>query len=168
MGEFNSDDHYIYYCGQEYLRRNGVTLIVNKRVRNTLHRCNLKNNRMILVHLQGKAFDITVIQVYAQLTYVEDTEVGWFHEGLQNLLEPTPKKKKKRCPFHHRGLECKSRKSRDTWSNRKFWLWVQTEVGQRLRFAKIKCTGQSKHPLPTTKEKTLPMYITRWSIPKLY
>ena len=94
MGEFNSDDHYIYYCGQEYLRRNGVTLIVNKRVRNTLHRCNLKNNRMILVHLQGKAFDITVIQVYAQLTYVEDTEVGWFHEGLQNLLEPTPKKQR--------------------------------------------------------------------------
>ena len=91
MGEFNSDDHYIYYCGQEYLRRNGVTLIVNKRVRNTLHRCNLKNNRMILVHLQGKAFDITVIQVYAQLTYVED-QVEGLCEDLQDLLELTSKK----------------------------------------------------------------------------
>ena len=61
MGEFNSDDHYIYYCGQEYLRRNGVTLIVNKRVRNTLHRCNLKNERMISVHFQGQPFNMTVM-----------------------------------------------------------------------------------------------------------
>ena len=94
MGEFNSNDHYIYYCGQESLRRNGLALIVNKRVGNTVHRCNLKNNRMISVHFQGKALNITVIQVYAQIIYAEEAEVGWFHEGLQNLLELTPKKKK--------------------------------------------------------------------------
>ena len=66
MGELNSDDHYIYYCGQESLRRNGVAIMVNKRVRNAVLRCNLKNNRMISIRFQGKPFNITVIQVYAQ------------------------------------------------------------------------------------------------------
>jgi len=115
MGEFNSDDHYIYYCGQESLRRNGVALIVNKKVRNTVLGCNLKNDRMISVCFQGKPFNITVIQVYAPTTNAEEAEVEWFYDDLQDLLELTPKK---RCHFHHRGLECKSRKSRDTWSNR--------------------------------------------------
>ena len=109
-GAFNSDDHYIYYYGQESLRRNEVALIVNKRVQNAVLGCNLKNDRMISVHFQGKPFNITVIQVYA-----EEAEVEWFYEDLQDLLELTPQK---RCPFHYRGLECKSRKSKNTWSNR--------------------------------------------------
>ena len=75
MGEFNSDDHYIYYCGQESLRRNGVAIIVNKRVRNAVLRCNLKNNRMISVHFQGKPFNITVIQVYAPTSNAKEAEV---------------------------------------------------------------------------------------------
>ena len=75
MGEFNSDDHYIYYCGQESLRGNGVAIMVNKRVRNAVLGCNLKNNRMISVHLQGKPFNITVIQVYAPTSNGEETEV---------------------------------------------------------------------------------------------
>ena len=82
MGEFNSDDHYIYDCGQESLRRNGVALIVNKRVRNALRGCNLKNNRLISVHFQGKPFNITVIQVYAPTSNAEEAEVEWFYEDL--------------------------------------------------------------------------------------
>ena len=77
MGKFNSDDHYIYSCGQESLRRNGVALTVNKRVRNAVHGCKLKNNRMILVHFQGKPFNITVIQVYAPTTNAERAKVEW-------------------------------------------------------------------------------------------
>ena len=92
MGEFNSDDHYIYYCGQESLRRNGVAIMVNKRVRNTVLGCNLKNNRMISVRLQGKPFNITVIQVYAAASNAEETEVEQFYEDLQDLVEQTPKK----------------------------------------------------------------------------
>ena len=111
MGEFNSDDHYIYYCGQESLRRNGVAIMVNKRVRNAGLGCNLKNERMISVRFQGKPFNITVIQVYASITNVEEAEVECFYEDLQDLLELTSKK---RCSFHYRGLECKSRKSRGT------------------------------------------------------
>ena len=92
MGEFNSDDHYIYYCGQESLRRNGVAMMVNRRVRNAVLGCNLKNDRMISVCLQGKPFNITVIQVYASTSNAEETEVEWFYEDLQYLLELTPKK----------------------------------------------------------------------------
>ena len=92
MGEFNSDDHYIYYCGQESLRRNGVAIMVNKRVQNAVLGCNLKNNRMISVHLQGKPFNITVIQVYAPTSNAEETEVERFYEDLQDLLELIPKK----------------------------------------------------------------------------
>ena len=126
MGEFNSDDHYIYYCGQESLRRNGVALIVNKRVQNAVLGCSLKNDRMTSVHFQGKPFNITVIQVYAPTSNAEEAEVEWLYEDLQQLLELTPEKK---CPFHHRRLECKSRKSRVTG---KSGLGVQNEVGQRL------------------------------------
>ena len=120
MGEFNSDDYYIYYCRQESLRRNRVAIVVNKTVRNAVLGCNLKNDRMISVHLQGKPFNITVIQVYTPTSNAEEAEVERFYEDLQDLLEPTPKK---RCPFHYRGLECKSRKSRNTWSNRQIWPW---------------------------------------------
>ena len=82
MGEFNSDDHCIYYCGQEPLRRNGVAIIVNKRVQNTVLGCNLKNDRMISVPFQGKPFNITVIQVYALSSNAEEAEVEWFYEDL--------------------------------------------------------------------------------------
>ena len=82
MGKFNSDDHYIYYCGQESLRRNGVALIVNKRVQNVVLGCNLKNNRMVSVPFQGKPFNITVIQVYAPTSNAEEAEVEWFYEDL--------------------------------------------------------------------------------------
>ena len=82
MGDFNSDDPYIYYCGQEYLRRNGVAMIVNKRIRNVVLGCNLKNDRMISVHFQGKPFNITVIQVYAMTSSAEEAEVEWFEEDL--------------------------------------------------------------------------------------
>ena len=93
MGEFNSDDHYIYYCGHESLRRNGVAIMVNKRVRNAVPGCNLKNDRMISVRFQGKPFNITVIQVYAPTSNAEVAEVERFYENLQDLLELTPQKK---------------------------------------------------------------------------
>ena len=82
MGEFNSDDHYIYHCGQESLRRNGVAIIVNKRVRNGVLGCNLKNDRMIPVHFQGKPFNIMVIQVYAPTNKSEEAEVEQFYEDI--------------------------------------------------------------------------------------
>ena len=86
MGQFNSDDHYIYYCGQESLRRNAVAIIVNKRVQNTVLGCNLKKGRMISVRFQGKPFNITVIQVYALTSNAEEAEVEWFYEDLQDFL----------------------------------------------------------------------------------
>ena len=92
MDEFNSDDHYIYYSGQESLRRNEVALIVNQRARIAVLGYNLKNNRMILVHFQGKSFNIMVIQVYAPTSNAEEAEVEWFYEDLQGLLELTHKK----------------------------------------------------------------------------
>ena len=92
MGEFNSDDHYIYYHGQETLRRNGVAIIVTKRFRHATHGCNLKNDRMISVRFQGKPFNITVIQAYASTSNVEEAELERFYEGLQDLLELTPPK----------------------------------------------------------------------------
>ena len=92
MGEFNSDDHYVYYCEQESLRRNGVAITVNKRIQNAVLGCNLGNDRMISVRFQGKSFNITVIQVYALTSNAEKAEVEWFYEDLQDLLELTPKK----------------------------------------------------------------------------
>jgi len=92
MGKFNSDDHYIYYCGQESLRRNGVAIMANKRVQNAVLGCNLKNDRIISVHFQGKPFNITVIQGYAPTSNADEAEVELFYEDLQDLLELTPKK----------------------------------------------------------------------------
>ena len=92
MGEFNLDDHYIYYYQWESLRRNGVAIMVNQRVWNAVLRCSLKNNRMISVHFQGKPFNITVIQVYALTSNAEEAEAEWFYENLQDLLELAPKK----------------------------------------------------------------------------
>ena len=92
MGEFNSDDHYIYYRGQESLRRNGIAIIVNERVQNAVLGCNLKNDRMIAVRIKGTPFIITVIQVYAPTSNAEEAEVEQFYEELQDLLELTPLK----------------------------------------------------------------------------
>ena len=92
MGEFNSDDHYIYYCGQESLRRNGVAIMVNKRVQNAVLGCNLKNDRMISVHFRGKSFNITVIEAYAPMSNAAEAEVEQFYEDLRDLLELTLKK----------------------------------------------------------------------------
>ena len=92
MVEFNSDTHYVYYCGQESLRRNGVALTVNKRVQNAVLGCNLKSDRMISVQFKGKPFSITVIQVYATTTNAKKAEVEQFYDNLQDLLELIPKK----------------------------------------------------------------------------
>ena len=92
IGKFNSGDHYIYYCGQESLRRNGVGLIVNKRIHNAVLGYDLKKDRIISVCFQGKPFNITVIQVYAPITNAKEAEVEWFYENLQDHLELTPKK----------------------------------------------------------------------------
>ena len=101
---------------------------------------------------------------YATTSNPEEAEVERFYEDLQNLLELTPKK---RCPFHYRRLECKSRKSRDTWSNRQTWPWsTKRSRAKANSILPRECTGHSKHPLPTTQEKTLHMDITRWSTPK--
>ena len=148
MGEFNSYDHYIYYCVQKSLRRSGVTVIVNKRACNIVLWCNLENDRMISVHFQGKPFNITMIQVYAPTTNVKEAEVEWFYEDLQDLLELTHKK---RCHIHHKGLECKSRKSRNTWSNRQIWPWsTKLSRAKSSRVLPREHTGHSKYPLPTT------------------
>ena len=92
MGELHSEDHYIYYCGQESLRRNEVAIMVNKRVQNAVLGCSLKNDRMISVHFQGKPFNVTVIQVYAPTSNAEEAEVERFYEDLQDLLGRTLKK----------------------------------------------------------------------------
>ena len=120
VGEFNSDDHYIYYCGLESHRRNGVAIIVNKRVQSTVLGCSLKNDRVISVHFQGKPFNITVIQVYAPTSNAEEAEVEQFYEDLQDLLELTPKKD---VLFIIRDWNAKV--GRNTWSNRQIWPWKQ-------------------------------------------
>ena len=121
--------------------------MVNKRVRNG---CNLKNDRMISVHFQGKPFNITVIQDYAPTSNTEEPETEEFYDDLQELQELTPPK---RYPFHYRGLECKSRKSRNTWSNRQIWPWsTEWSRAKANRVLPRERTGHSKHPLPKTWE----------------
>jgi len=129
MGEFNSDDHYIYYCGQESLRRNGVAIIVNKRVQNAILGCNLKNDRIISVCLQGKPFNITVIQIYALTSNAEEAEVEHFYEDLQDLLELTPKKD---VLFIIGDWKAKEESQETPGVKGKFGLGVQNEAGQRL------------------------------------
>ena len=126
---FNSNDHYIDYCEQESLRRNGVAIIVNKRVQNAVLGCSLKNDRMISVCFQGKPFNITVIQVYAPTNTAEEAEVEQFYEDLQDLLELTPKKDVLfiigdwNAKVESQKQKKKNRKSRNTWSNRQIWPW---------------------------------------------
>ena len=115
MGEFNSEYHYMCYCGQESLRRNGVALIVNKSLKcSTWVQSQKQQNDLGLFPRQN--FQVIVIRVYAPTTDAKEVEDDQFCEGLQHFLELTPGKKK--CPFHHTRLESKSRKSRDTWNNR--------------------------------------------------
>ena len=129
MGEFNSDDHYIYYCGQESLRRNGVAIMVNKRVQNAALGCNLKNDRMISVRFQGNQFTITVIQVYAPTSNAEEAEVEWFYEDLQDLLELTPKKD---VFFIIGDWNAKVGSQETPGVTGTFGLGIQNEAGQRL------------------------------------
>ena len=129
MGEFNSDDHYIYYGGQESLRRNGVAIMVNKRVRNGILGCNLKNDRMISVRFQSKPFNITLIQVYAPTSNAEEAEVEWFYEDLQDLLELTPEKG---VLFIIGDWNAKVGSQETPGVTGKFGLGLQNEARQRL------------------------------------
>ena len=129
MGEFHSADHYIYYCGQESLRKNGVAIIVNKRVWNAVLGYNLKNDRTISVHFQGKLFSITVIQVYTLTSKTEEAEVEQFYEDLQDLLELTPKKD---VLFILGDWNAKVGSQETPGITGKFGLGVQNEAGQRL------------------------------------
>ena len=129
MGEFNSDDHYIYYGGQESLRRNEVAIIVNKRVQNAVLGCNLKNNRMISVRFQGKPFNIRLIQAYAPTSNAEEAEVEWFYENLQDLLELTPPKD---VLFIIGDWNAKVGSQVTPGVTGKFGLGMRNETGQRL------------------------------------
>ena len=162
MGEFNSDDHYIYYCGQESLRRNGVALIVNKRVQNAVLRCNLKTDKMTSVSFQDKPFNIPVIQASALTSNAEKAEVEWFYEDLQDLLELTLKD----VLFIIGDWNAEVGSQETPGVTGKVGLGVQNEEGQRLIDLPRECTSHSKHPLSTTQETTLHMDITRWSVLK--
>ena len=129
IGELNSDDHYIYYCEQESLIKNGVAITVNKRVQNAVLGCNLKRDRMISVHFQGKPFLITVIQVYALASNAEESEVEWFYEDIHDLLELTPKKD---VLFFIGDWNAKVGSQETSGVTGKFGLGVQNEAGQRL------------------------------------
>ena len=129
MGELNSDDHYTCYCGQESLRRNGVAIIVNKRVQNAVLGYNLKNDKMISVGFQGKPFNITVIQVYAPMNNAEEVKVDWFYEDLQDLLELTHKKD---VLFIIGDWNAKVGSQEIPAITGKFGFGVQNEAGQRL------------------------------------
>ena len=130
MGEFNSDDHYIYYCGQESPRRNGVAIIVNKKAPNAVLGHNLTNNRMISVHFQGKPSNITVIQVYALTSNAEEADVEQFYEDLQDFLELTPRKD---VLFITGGWNAKAGSQEIPGVTGKFGLGVQNEAGKRLK-----------------------------------
>ena len=163
MGEFNSDDHYIYYCGQKSLRRNGVAIMVNKRVQNAVLECNLKNDRMISVHFQGKPFNITVIQVYALTINPEEAEVEQSYEDLQDLLELTPKKD---VLFIIGDWNAKVGSQGTPGITGKFGLGVWNEAGQRL----IEFSQENALIIANTlfqqHKRRLYTWTSRWSTPK--
>ena len=128
MGEFNSDNHYIYNCGQESLRRNGVPVIFNKRVWNAVLGCSHKNDRIICVRVQGKPFNITVIQGYVLTSNAEEAEVEWFYEDLQDLWELSLRKDVLFIIWDQNAKVG----SQETWSTGKFGLAVQNEAGKSL------------------------------------
>ena len=163
MGEFKSDDHFIYYCGQESLRRNEVAIIVNKRVWNAVLGCNLKNDRTISVCFQGKAFNITVIQIYAPTTNAKEAEAEWFYEDLHDLLELTPKK-------HVLSIigdwNAKVGSQETPGVTGKFGFGMQKEAGQRL----IEFCQENSLVIANTlfqqHKRRLHMNITIWPTPK--
>ena len=163
MVKFNSDDHYTYYCGQEPLRRNGVALIVRK---------SLKCSTWVQSQKQQNDlswFPRQTIQHHTNPSLCPNhwCRRRWSSSVLWRLTRPSRTNTKKRCPFHHRALECKSRKSRDTWSKKQVWSWSTKWSRANTNIVLLrKRTGHSKHPLSTTQEKTLHMDITRWSTPK--
>ena len=163
MDEFNSDDHYIYYCGQESLRRNGVAIMVNKRVRNAVFGCNLKNDRMISVRFQGKPFSITVIQVYAPTSNGEEAEVEQFYEDLQDVLKLTPKKD---VLFIIGDWNAKVGSQEILGVTGKFGLGVQNEAGQRLIEFHQENALATANTLFQQHKRRLYTDITRWSILK--
>ena len=163
MGEFNSDHHYIYYCGQESLRRNGVALTVNKRVRKAVLGCNLKNARMISVHFQGKPFNITVILVYAPTRNAEEVEVERFCEDLQDLLELIPKKD---ILFIIGDWNAKVGSQEIPGVTGKFGLGVQNRAGKRLTELCQENRLVIANTLFQQHKRRLRMDITRWSTPK--
>ena len=158
LGEFNSDDHYIYYCGQESLRRNRVAIMVNKRFQNAVLGCNLKNDRMISIHFQGKPFNITVIRAYAPTSNAEEAEVEWFYEDLQDLLELTPKKD---ILFIIGDWNAKVGSQETPGVISKFGLGVRNEAGQKL----IEFCQENALVIANTlfqQHKTLQMDIIKW------
>ena len=161
-GKFNSNDHYIYYCGQEPFRRNGVALIVNKRGWNAVLGCNLKNKRMISVHFQGKPFNIIAIQVYAPITNAEEAEQLVLWRPTRSFRTNT----QKRCPFHYRDWNANEGSQETPGVTGKFVLRAQNEAEQRLTVLLREHTGHSKHSLLTTQDTALHMDITIWSILK--
>ena len=154
MGEFNSDDHYIYYCGQESLRRDGVAITVNKRVQNAVLECNLKNERMISVRFQDKPFNITVIQVCAPTSNAEEAEQ--FYEDLQDLLELTSQKD---VLFMIGDWNAKVESQETPGVTGKIGREVQNEAGQRL----VEISQENTNTLFQQQEKTPYMDITGWS-----
>ena len=158
MGEFNSDDHYIYYCGQKSLRRNGVAIIVSKRVRNAVLGCNLKNVRMISVHFQGKPFNIMVIQVYAPTSKAEEAEVEQLYEYLQDLLELIPPKN---VLFIRGDWNAKVGSQEAPGVTGKFGLGVQNEAGQRL----IELCQENELVIPNTFFQQRKRKLYTWTSP---
>ena len=119
MSEFNSDDHYIYCCGQDSLRRNGIAIIINKKVQNTVLGCYLKNDRMISVRFQGKPLTTMVVKSMTRQVILKKLKLNGSVKTYKTFKTDT----QKRCPFHYRGLEFKSSKSRNIWNNRKMLPW---------------------------------------------
>ena len=161
MGEFSSDDHYIYYCGQESLRRNEVAITVNKRLQNAVLECNLKNNRMIFVRFQGKPFNITVIQVYAPTSNAEETEIERFYEDLQDLLELIGNKD---VLFIIGDWNAKVGSQEIPGVTGKFGLGVENEAGQRLIEFCQENTLVIANTLFQEHKRRLHMDISRWLI----
>ena len=158
MGQFNSDYHYVYYCGQESLRRNEVTLTVNRSPkRSTWMQPQKWPNDL-------SSFPKQTIQPHCDPSLSPNhwCQRSWSWQVLWRCTTPSRTNTKKRCPSHYRGLECKSRKSKDTRNNRQVWHWSTKWSRARER----EHTGHSKHPFPTTQEMTLHMDIIRWSILK--
>ena len=158
MGGFNSEDHYINYCEQELLRRNGV----NKS--KTQYLDAISKTREWSLFFSKKTVQYHSNSSLCPTSNAEEAEVERFYE---DLTRPARTNTKKRCPIHYRELECKSRKSRDIWNNRQIWPWsTDWSRANPNRVLPRERTGHSKHPLPKTQEKTLHMDITRWSTPK--